>query len=318
MALLSIIVPCYNEASNIPKLYQVLTRCVADCQKQFDLTAECIFVDDGSSDGTMDVLRGLSGDQPQIRYLSFSRNFGKEAAIIAGLEAAKGDYLVMMDADLQDPPEMLATMLSGIVDEGYDCVATRRVTRKGEPLIRSFFARRFYHLLRKWTQIEIADGARDYRMMTRQMVDAVLRLQESNRFSKGIFGWVGFKTKWIPFENVARQKGESKWSFWKLVIYALDGLMAFSSAPLAFSSIIGPIFCLIAAVMIVIIIVKTLVWGDPVAGYPSMICVIFLIGGIQLFCIGILGQYLSRTYLETKKRPLYIIKEKSNGPADMV
>ena len=228
----------------------------------------------------------------------------------AGLEVATGDYVAVMDVDLQDPPSLLPKMLALVETGEFDCVATRRVTRKGEPKIRSFFARRFYHLINKISKTEVMDGARDFRLMTRQMTDAVLSLKEVSRFSKGIFGWVGFHTKWLEYENVERVAGETKWSFWKLLIYSLDGIIGFSTMPLAIASITGVVFCLIALLLLLYFFIKTLVWGDPVAGFPMMICIILLLGGIQLFCIGILGQYLSKTYLETKRRPLYILKEK--------
>ena len=254
-------------------------------------------------------IKKLHEQDERVHMVAFSRNFGKEAAIYAGLKSSKGDYVAIMDADLQDPPSLLEEMYTAITDEGYDCAAARRTTRKGEPPIRSFFARCFYKLINKISKTEIVDGARDFRLMTRQMADSILSMTEYNRFSKGIFGWVGFNTKWLEYENKERVAGETKWSFWKLFLYSLDGIMAFSTAPLAISSIIGFLFCIIAFVMILVIIVKTLVLGDPVAGYPSLVCIIFLVSGVQLFCLGILGQYLSKTYLETKNRPMYIIKE---------
>jgi len=241
--------------------------------------------------------------------LSFSRNFGKEAAMYAGLEHSKGDYVTLMDADLQDPPALLKEMYSYIKEDGYDCVGTRRVTRKGEPPIRSFFARMFYKLINKMSKVELVDGARDYRLMTRQMVDAILSMKEYKRFSKGLFSFVGFDTKWLEYENINRVAGETKWSFWKLFIYAIDGITAFSTAPLVFSALIGFLFCIISFLMIIVIVAKTLIYGDPVSGWPSEVCIIFMVSGIQLFCMGIMGQYLSNTYLETKKRPVYIIKE---------
>ena len=244
-----------------------------------------------------------------MHYLSFSRNFGKEAAIYAGLQHAKGDFVVLMDADLQDPPALLDEMYTAITEEGYDSVATRRVSRKGEPPIRSFFARMFYKLINKISKADIVDGARDYRLMTRQMVDAILSMSEYNRFSKGIFGWVGFRTKWLAYENVERVAGETKWSFWKLFLYSMEGIIAFSTTPLALASVFGFLLCLVAVVAVLFIIVRTLVWGDPVSGWPSLVCIITFIGGIQLFCMGILGQYLAKTYLETKKRPIYILRE---------
>ena len=307
MKLLSVVVPCYNEQEAMRIFYDEIIK-VADQMKN-DVNFEVIFVDDGSKDDTLKVARELSEKDDRIKYVSFSRNFGKESAIYAGLEKAKGDFVATMDVDLQDPPKLLVDMYNSIINEGYDCVATRRVTRKGEPPIRSFFARCFYAIINKISDTEIVDGARDYRLMTRQMVDSIINLREYNRFSKGIFSWVGYKTKWLEYENVERSAGETKWSFWKLFIYSLEGIVAFSTAPLAVASIIGILFCLLAFIFICVIVVKTIAFGEPVAGYPSLICVITFIGGIQLFCIGILGQYLAKTYLETKRRPIYITKE---------
>ena len=240
--------------------------------------------------------------------ISFSRNFGKEAAMYAGLEKSKGDYVVIMDVDLQDPPSLLPDMHSYIL-EGYDSVATRRVTRKGEPPIRSFFARCFYRLMKRISKTEIMDGARDYRMMSRQMVDAILKMQEYNRFTKGIYGWVGFQTKWLEYENVERAKGETKWNFWKLLVYSIEGITAFSTTPLMFASLMGVLFCLLAFAMILFTIIRKIMFGDPVSGWPSLVCIISLVSGVQLFCLGILGQYLSKTYMEVKRRPIYLVKE---------
>lgn len=271
---------------------------------------ELIFVDDGSKDRTLEICKELKLLDERVHYLSFSRNFGKEAALYAGLKAATGNYIAVMDADLQDPPELLKDMLSILQnEEQIDCVATRRTTRRGEPPIRSFFAKSFYKLINKISKAEIMDGARDFRMMTRQVVDAVLSMGEYNRFSKGIFGWIGFRTKWLDYVNVERVAGETKWSFWKLFLYAIDGIIAFSTMPLVIASLSGILFCITAILMAVYFAVKTVLYGDPVAGFPTLICLILLIGGIQLFCIGILGQYLSKTYLEAKKRPIYIVKE---------
>ena len=271
---------------------------------------ELIFVDDGSKDRTLEICKELKLLDERVHYLSFSRNFGKEAALYAGLKAATGDYIAVMDADLQDPPELLKDMLSILQnDNQIDCVATRRTTRKGEPPIRSFFAKNFYKLINKISKSEIMDGARDFRMMTRQVVDTVLSMEEYNRFSKGIFGWIGFRTKWLDYVNVERVAGETKWSFWKLFLYAIDGIIAFSTMPLVIASLSGILFCITAILMAVYFAVKTVLYGDPVAGFPTLICLILLIGGVQLFCIGILGQYLSKTYLEAKKRPIYIVKE---------
>lgn len=304
--LLSAVVPCYNEEEALPLCYQALCE-VAEQMPQVQF--EFWLIDDGSSDRTSDVMRALRGQDARVHYVLFSRNFGKEAALYAGLEQARGDYVCVLDADLQDPPSLLPQMYAAIVQEGYDCAATRRVSRKGEPRIRSFFARCFYKLINKMSKAEIVDGARDFRLMTRQMVQAVLSLSEVNRFSKGLFGWVGFRTKWIAYENVERVAGKTKWSFWRLFLYSLEGIVAFSTVPLAIASLFGLLFCLIAFVMILIIVLKTLIWGDPVTGWPSLACIIFFVGGIQLFCLGIVGQYLSKMYLETKKRPIYIAKE---------
>ena len=308
MKLISVIVPCYNEQENINDFYYELMKNEAYFKAQ-DVDFEILFVNDGSKDKTSDVVKELHERDNRVHLISFSRNFGKESGIYAGLQKAKGDYVVVMDCDLQDPPALLPEMYEAITKEGYDSVATRRVTRKGEPPIRSFFARMFYRLINRMSKTEIVDGARDYRLMTRQFVDAILSLEEYNRFSKGIFGWVGFNNKWIEFENVERQKGESKWSFWKLFIYALDGIMAFSTVPLAFASVMGVLFCLLAFVFIIFIIVRKLIYGDPTSGWPSLVCIISLVSGVQLFCLGIVGQYLSKTYLEVKKRPMYIVKE---------
>ncbi len=303
---LSLIIPCYNEEQALPFLYEELNKIA---QKMNNQSFEFIFINDGSRDKTLDIVKSFQQKDNRVRYVSFSRNFGKEAAILAGLKASTGDYVAMIDADLQDPPMLLEEMYSSIKNEGYDCVATRRDDRKGEPIIRSFFARKFYQMMNKISDTKLVDGARDFRLMTRQMVNAIIDLPEYNRFSKGIFQWVGFDTKWISYENVERVAGETKWSFWGLFFYSLEGVIAFSTRPLAIASFFGILFCFISFIMICIIIAKTLIWEDPVAGYPSTICIIFFIGGIQLFCLGILGQYLSKTYLEAKRRPVYIIKE---------
>lgn len=269
---------------------------------------EVIYIDDGSKDRTVEEVKKLHERDERVHLVSFSRNFGKEAGMYAGLEKSRGDYVVMMDVDLQDPPSLLPEMFHWI-DEGYDSVATRRVTRKGEPPIRSFFARRFYHLMKKISKTEIVDGARDYRLMKRQMVDAILSMQEYNRFTKGIFGWVGFKTKWLEYENVERVAGETKWNFWKLFLYSLDGITAFSTAPLMIASLVGVFFCVLAFVMIVFVIVRKLIYGDPVSGWASLVCIILMTSGVQFFCTGILGQYLAKAYLEVKRRPLYLVRE---------
>lgn len=306
MKKLSVVVPCMNEEEAVPLFYEAFLRETAGMPVAF----EFVFVDDGSTDGTLSIFRELSEKDERVHYVSFSRNFGKESAMFAGMENATGDYIAIMDVDLQDPPALLPDMLRGIEEEGYDCVATRRVTRKGEPKIRSFFARAFYRLINRISKTEIVDGARDFRLMTRQMVDAILRLREVSRFSKGIFSWVGFRTKWLEYENIERVAGETKWSFWKLLLYSIDGIIGFSTAPLAIASVVGVLFCVVAFVLILYFFIKTLVWGDPVAGFPATICIILLLGGIQLFCVGILGQYLSKTYLECKRRPIYIEREK--------
>ncbi len=303
---ISVIVPCYNEEEALPYFYDAIIN-TAEQMNDFDF--EFIFVNDGLKDRTLELSKQLAKKDHRVKYVSFSRNFGKEAAIYAGLENSTGDYCVLMDADLQDPPALLPEMMEAIQKEGYDSAATRRVTRKGEPPIRSFFARMFYRIINKISDADIVDGARDYRLMKRDMVNTILDMKEYNRFSKGIFGWIGYDTKWIEFENVERVAGETKWSFWKLFKYSLEGITAFSIAPLQIASIFGILFSLVAFVMIIVIIIRTLVFGDPVSGWPSLVCIIMLIGGVQLLSIGILGQYLSKTYLETKKRPIYIAKE---------
>ncbi|MBO5727474.1 MAG: glycosyltransferase family 2 protein [Oscillospiraceae bacterium] len=306
MEKISVIVPCYNEEEVLPLFYEEVTRVAAQLS---DYEFEFLFVDDGSRDKTLPVIKGLAEKDARVKYVSFSRNFGKESAMYAGFDRAVGDYVVVMDADLQDPPALLPEMLDAIKNEGYDSVATRRVTRKGEPPIRSFFARCFYKLMRRISKTEIVDGARDYRLMTRQFVDSLLAMGEYNRFSKGLYGWVGYRTKWLEFENVARAAGETKWSFWKLLLYSIDGIVAFSAAPLAIAVVTGLACFLLALVFILFIVVRTLMFGDPVAGWPSLVCIILLIGGLQLLCIGILGEYLAKTYLEVKGRPIYICKE---------
>lgn len=303
---ISVIVSCYNEQESLPLFYEEATKIA---QKIENTEFEFIFVNDGSKDKTLDIIKNFRTKDNRVKYISFSRNFGKEAAMYAGLKKSTGDYVAIMDADLQDPPRLLIEMYETLKQGEYDCVATRRVTRKGEPPIRSFFARMFYRLINKISKTEIVDGARDFRLMTRQMVDAIVSMEEYNRFSKGIFGWVGFNTKWLEYENIERVAGETKWSFWKLFKYSIDGIIAFSTAPLVISTIMGLLFCLIAFILIIFIVARTLIYGDPVSGWPSMTCIILFVGGIQLFCIGIIGQYLSKTYLEVKKRPIYIIKE---------
>lgn len=307
MKLLSVIVPCYNEEENIRDFYDELFKNTSFFEKK-EIEVELIYIDDGSKDHTVDEIRKLHEEDDRVHMISFSRNFGKEAAIYAGLQKARGDLAVLMDADLQDPPSLLPDMY-GYIEQGYDSVATRRVTRKGEPPVRSFFARMFYRIMNKISKTEIVDGARDYRLMTRQVVDAILAMAEYNRFTKGIFGWVGYETKWLEYENIERKKGETKWSFWKLFAYSLEGITAFSTMPLTVAAVMGALFCVIAFILIVVIIIKTLIFGDPTSGWPSMVCIILLVSGVQLFCLGIVGQYLSKTYMEVKKRPIYLVKE---------
>lgn len=305
MEVISIIIPCYNEEDSIPLIYNELKKVSNNMKYDF----EFIFVNDGSIDNSLSVLKKLSAKDKQVKYIHFSRNFGKEAAMYAGLSKSKGDYVTIMDADLQDPPSLLPEMLRLIKEEGYDSVGTRRVSRKGEPKIRSFFARKFYKIINKLSKIEMVDGARDYRLMTRQMVNSILELKEYNRYSKGLFSFVGFNTYWLEYENVERVAGETKWSFCGLVKYAIEGIVAFSTLPLSIASLMGFIFCFVSFILIIIIIIKTLIFGDPTSGWPSLVCIIFFVSGIQLFCLGIIGKYLSKTYLETKNRPIYIIKE---------
>ena len=314
---ISIVVPCYNEEAALPYFFEEIRRVAEQMERREDgLSFEFLFVDDGSRDGTLSLLRRYAEEDARVRYLSFSRNFGKEAAMYAGLERARGDFVAVMDADMQDPPALLPELYEALCEEEYDCAATRRVTRKGEPPIRSFFARLFYRLINHISDTEIVDGARDFRLMKRRMVDAILSMKEVNRFSKGIFGWVGFRTKWIPFQNVKRVAGETKWSFWKLFRYSVQGILAFSTAPLAIASIVGVLSCLAAFVMTIIIVAKTLLFGDPVGGWPSLVCIVLFLGGVQLFCIGILGQYLAKTYLETKRRPICILREEGGRAGD--
>jgi len=308
MSLLTVVVPCYNEEESVALFYEELLKNQSFFAEE-NIELEILYVDDGSRDKTVEEVKKLRERDERVHLVSFSRNFGKEAAMFAGLENSNGDYVVMMDVDLQDPPALLPEMFS-YLKEGYDSVATRRVSRKGEPPIRSFFARRFYGLMKKISKTEIMDGARDYRLMTRQMVDAILSMQEYNRFTKGIFGWVGFETKWIEYENVERAAGETKWNFWKLFLYSLDGITAFSTAPLMLASVAGVLFCLLAFAMMVFVIVRKLIFGDPVSGWASQVCITLMIGGIQFFCTGILGQYLAKTYMEVKRRPIYLVKEK--------
>ena len=302
----SIVVPMYNEQESLEILYQELNR-VTDTIKDYEF--EYLFVNDGSKDNTLQEIQRLATADDRVRYVSFSRNFGKEAALYAGLSNADGDYIATMDADLQDPPSLLPRMLAMIDSQDCDNVATRRVNRKGEPPIRSFFARCFYKLMRRLSNIDIADGARDYRLMSRAMVDSILSVSEYNRFSKGIFAWVGYETRWLEFENVERSAGETKWSFWKLVRYSIDGIINFSNTPLQISSYLGMILTIVSFIAIIVEVIRALVFGDPVAGWPSLVCIITFIGGIELFCMGIMGQYIAKTYMEVKHRPHYIVKE---------
>ena len=304
MKKIDIIVPCYNEEKVLRKFFEV----ISDNLK--GLTWEVIFVDDGSKDETLKIIKELGKSKENIKYLSFSRNFGKEAAIYAGLENSRGDYVILMDADLQDPPELIKEMLKE-VKNGYDIVATRRVTRKGEPILRSIGAKTFYKVINSISKVEIVDGARDFRLMRREVVDAIVELEEYNRFSKGLFSWVGFETKWIEFENVERIDGESSWSFWQLIKYSIEGIISFTSVPLHIATFFGIILSIAAFIAIIYVIIRTLLFGDPVSGWPSLVTIILFIGGIQLFCIGILGQYLAKVFIESKKRPIYILKEKS-------
>jgi glycosyltransferase involved in cell wall biosynthesis len=302
---LSLVVPCYDEETALPQFYADAIGICESINKPFEL----IFIDDGSKDATLKILRQIAHNDIRVHYISFSRNFGKEAAMLAGLQAAQGTYTVVLDADGQDPPALIPQMLEAVASGEYDCAGTRRVNRTGEPPVRSFFARCFYRIMRKFTDIAIVDGARDFRLMNKRYMDALLTLPERNRFSKGIFPWIGFNTKWFEYENIARTAGSTKWSFWKLVMYSLDGMAAFSSKPIAIVSVLGMVLFMVALAIIVFIIIRKLAYGDPVAGWTSTICIILFCSGIQLFTIGILGQYIAKTYTETKQRPHFIIRE---------
>ncbi len=306
MKKISVIVPCYNEEETVNLFYQEINKTINSLN---NYKFELIFVNDGSSDNTYNIIKSLANEDKNVKYINFSKNFGKEAAMYAGLELSSGDLVTIMDADLQDPPSLLPQMIDYINNEGYDCVATKSTSRNGYSFLRKTFTRWFYKIIAKISKTQMVEGARDYRLMTRQMVDAIIKMKEYNRYSKGLFSFVGFNTKWIEFENQERVAGTTKWNFWKLFSYALDGIVGFSTAPLIISSIIGVIFCLISFIMIIFIIVKTLVFGDETSGWPSLTCIIFFVSGIQLFCLGIMGQYLSKTYLEVKHRPIYIIKD---------
>ncbi len=303
---ISLIVPCYNEAEALPTFYEELNRVTKEMSNyEFEL----LFIDDGSKDKTLDVLKEKAKEDTRVKYISFSRNFGKEAAMYAGFCNVTGDYAAIMDADMQDPPSLLPKMMEILETGEYDSVATRRETRKGEPKIRSFFARRFYKLMKRISDVDIVDGARDFRLMKRSMVDSIVSMSESNRFSKGIFGWIGFKTYWLPYENVERVAGKSKWSFWKLMKYSFEGIFNFSDAPLKFASWTGFFFMFVSLIMTLVVFIRTLVFGDPVSGWPSLVCIILFVGGVQLFCLGVIGQYISKIYKETKRRPQYIVAQ---------
>ena len=310
MQTMTIIVPCYNEEEALPYFYEEISKIR---QQLTEISLKLLFVNDGSTDNTLTILKKLASSDNSVYYISFSRNFGKEAAIYAGLKNSTSDYTAIMDADLQDPPSLLPSMLHAIREEGYDSVATRRVNRKGEPPVRSFFARMFYKLIRKMSDTDIVDGARDFRLMNRPFVDALLELNEYNRFSKGIFGWIGFRTYWLPYENVNRVAGETKWNFWKLLKYAIDGIINFSQAPLAVASWFGMGMTLLSFIAVIFIVVRKLVFGDPVTGWASTACIITFIGGVQLFCMGIMGQYIAKTYMEVKQRPHYIVAESNRA-----
>ena len=307
---ISIIVPCYNEEEALPIFYKEINR-VSKEMKSVDF--EFLFINDGSRDKTLDILRDLSKKDKRVRFISFSRNFGKEAGMYAGLENATGDYVAIMDADMQDPPEMVKTMYDSIQNEGYDCVALYTKNHKDYSFVRKFFTKCWYKLIGMISSTPQVPGARDFRLMKRKMVDAIISMGEYNRYSKGIFSFVGFNTKWIDYTAPGRVAGVTKWSFWKLFKYALEGILAFSTTPLILAALVGLIFCLIAFFVIVFIIVKTIVWGDPVSGWPSLACIVIFVGGLQLFFFGIMGMYMSKLYLEVKKRPIYIITETENG-----
>ena len=302
---ISIVVPCYNEEEAISIFYEK----IIEISEKIDADFEYVFVDDGSNDSTLDKMRELGRKDDRVKFVSFSRNFGKEAAMYAGLKKATGDYVALMDVDLQDPPELLEEMYKDVSSGEYDCVATKRKTRKGEPVLRSLFSKMFYKLINKMTTTEIVDGARDYRLMSRKMVDSILELSEYNRFSKGIFSWVGYKTNWLSYNNIERSAGTTKWNFWKLFKYSLEGITSFSTIPLVMSAVFGIIICLVSFIMILIIVGKTLIYGDPVSGWPSTVCIILFVSGVQWFFLGIIGEYMAKAYMEIKNRPIYIVKE---------
>ena len=307
MKKISIVVPCYNEEESLPIFYEEVSKVCTKMKNKAEF--EFVFVNDGSKDETLEILRTLAQKDKRVKYISFSRNFGKEAGMLAGLEHSTGDYVTTMDADLQDPPTLLEEMFDTLEEGKYDCVATKSTNRKGYSFFRKLFTKWFYTIISKVSSTEMVPGARDFRLMTRKMVDAVISMKEYNRYSKGLFSFVGFETKWIEFEIEDRVAGNTKWNFWKLFSYALEGIIAFSTKPLILAALIGIIFCLVSFVLIIVIVIKTLVWGDPVNGWPSMVCIMFMVGGLQLFCTGIIGEYLAKTYLEAKRRPIYIIKE---------
>lgn len=309
MAVLSLIVPCYNEEESLHLFMQELSRVLGEMK---DVMPEVILVNDGSADNTLQVMRELAGAYECVRYISFSRNFGKESAMLAGFAAAKGDYVAVMDADLQDPPALLPEMLHAVREDGYDCAGTRRTTRKGEPVIRSFFARCFYRFINMVSQTQLVDGARDYKLLNRKAVDALLAMPEYNRFSKGLYEWIGFRTKWFEYENVERVAGETKWSFWKLFLYSLEGIAAFTTFPLAVASFLGMLCMLVALIIIIALCVRQIMWQSSVDGWTSMVCIVVLLSGVQLFCVGIIGQYIAKMYMEIKRRPHYLIAEESN------
>ncbi len=313
MKKISILVPCYNEEEALPFFLREIRKTADSMSSANELCFEFIFINDGSRDRTLEILRQASKEDSRTHYISFSRNFGKESAIYAGLEYASGDYVAIMDADLQHPPDMLQEMYDNVKEGTADIVAARRVTRKGEPPIRSFFARVFYKLINKISDVEFVDGATDFRMLNRNAIDAIVDMKEYNRFSKGIFGWVGFRTKWIPYENVERVAGETKWSFWKLLLYSFEGIIGFSTMPLSIASIMGILFFVIAFIGLIAIVFKTIIFGEPVAGFPTLACLLLMIGGSIQLSLGIMGKYLAKTYLETKRRPIYIVAESDEG-----
>lgn len=305
MKKISLLIPCYNEEESVPLFYKEVTRVLSELKYEYEL----LFINDGSTDKTLEILKQLGERDMRVKYISFSRNFGKEAAMFAGFCNADGDYVAVMDADMQDPPSLIPEMLKYLESGEYDSVATRRVSRKGEPRIRSWFARKFYKIINRISDSDIVDGARDFRMMKKEMVDAIIAMSENNRFSKGIFGWIGFRTYWLPYKNVERVAGETKWNFWKLLKYAIDGIINFSEVPLSIASWFGFIMAFIDFIFMIFIIVRKLCFGDPVSGWASTVCIIIFIGAIQLFCMGVMGQYIAKTYTEVKNRPHYIISE---------